>query len=203
MVTEHPLDPSERLWVERAQQGDLAAFNAIVERYQRLVYNVALRMLRDPSAAEDATQEAFFSAYRSITRFRGGSLRSWLLTIVANRCRDRLRSPQVRRTTSLEALTENGDPAGPWASTGPTPEEAALQTELSAQVQQALALLPADQRLAVALVDLQGLAYEEVAQVAGVSLGTVKSRLSRGRERLRHLLRPLLELSGEAPRQEE
>ena len=113
--------PMERLWVEQAQRGDLAAFNAIVERYQKQAYNLAFRMLRDPATAEDATQEAFFSAFRSITRFRGGNLRSWLLTILANGCRDYLRSPQRWRTTSLDAIVAEGDPGGPWASPDPSP----------------------------------------------------------------------------------
>ena len=111
----------ERLWVEQAQRGDLAAFNAIVERYQKQAYNLAFRMLRDPATAEDATQEAFFSAFRSITRFRGGNLRSWLLTILANGCRDYLRSPQRWRTTSLDAIVAEGDLGGPWASPDPSP----------------------------------------------------------------------------------
>ena len=194
-------DLLERQWVERAQQGDLSAFNAIVERYQHFAYNLALRMLRDPSAAEDVTQEAFFAAYRAIARFRGGSLRAWLLTIVANGCRDQLRSPHRRRTVSLEALTEDNpdrsrSAARSLVSGEMTPEEHVLSQELSGQVQAALSQLPRDQRLTVALVDLQGLGYEEASTVTGVSLGTVKSRLSRGRDRLRQILRPVLELSG-------
>ena len=158
-------------------------------------------MLGTREEAEDATQEAFFSAYRAITRFRGGSLRSWLLTIVANTSRDALRSPSRRRNTSLEAYIEGGDPGGVWADPAPAPEEQALRSETSRQVQDALAHLPEDQRLLVTLVDLQGLDYEEAAGVAGVALGTVKSRLFRGRGRLRDLLRPVMELSGDLPRQ--
>ena len=187
-------------WAERAQQGDLVAFNAIVERYQRYAYNLALRMLHDPSAAEDVTQEAFFSAYRNITRFRGGSLRSWLLTIVANGARDALRSPGRRRNTSLEAYTEGSDPAGPWHDPGDQPEEQAIRSETSRQVQAAVAQLPEDQRLVVTLVDLQQLEYEEAVRVTGATLDTVKSRLFRGRQRLRDLLRPEWELSKGTPR---
>ena len=95
---------NEQEWVRRAQEGDLVAFNAIVERYQRHAYNLALRMLRDPSAAEDATQEAFFSAYRNIAHFRGGSLRSWLLTIVANGARR-----DVAPGTSIENFLDSLD----------------------------------------------------------------------------------------------
>ena len=194
-------DPIEQEWVARAQNGDVMAFNAIVERYQKIAYNLALRMLRDPSAAEDATQDAFFAAYRNIRRFRGGSLRSWLLTILANGARDTLRSPSRRRNTSLDAYIEAGDSGGPWEHPSTTPEEATLQGETSRQVREALAQLPEDQRLVISLVDLQQMDYEETARITGMNLGTVKSRLFRGRKRLKELLRPVWELSEEAPRQ--
>ena len=109
--------------MRRAQQGDLVAFNAIVERYQRMAFNLALRMMGDRGLAEDVTQEAFFSAYRNVGRFRGVSLKSWLITIVANGARDQLRSPARRRATSLEAFTAGGDPAGPWPGRGPMADE--------------------------------------------------------------------------------
>ena len=194
-------DQDELAWVSRAQDGNLVAFNAIVERYQTRAYNLALRMLRSPSAAEDATQEAFFSAYRHIAGFRGGSLRSWILTIVANAARDELRAPSRRRPTSLEGYTEGGDPAGPWPDPDPLPDEQAVRAETSRQVRDAIDRLPEDQRLVVTLVDLEGLDYDEAARVARVPVGTVRSRLFRGRGRLRDLLRPALELSGDLPRQ--
>lgn len=203
MTTPDYNESDDQLLAQRAQGGDLAAFNAIVERHQKHAYNLALSMLRDPSAAEDATQEGFFSAYRAMGRFNGGNLRSWLLTIVANRCRDVLRSPQRRRNSSLEAFTEAGDPGGIWRDPGRTPEEATLQNETVNTVHAALAELPEDQRLIISLVDLQGMDYEEAARVTNVSLGTVKSRLSRGRDRLRTVLRPILELSGDLPRPDE
>lgn len=191
----------DQRWVTRAREGDLAAFNLLVERYQRLAYNIALRMVRDPAAAEDVTQEAFFSAYRALARYRGGNVRSWLLAIVANGARDHLRSPHRRRSSSLEAITGEGDPDGPSASGEATPEQQALQSETGRMVHEALARLPENQRLLVTLVDLQGMDYEEAAEIAGIAVGTVKSRLSRGRERLRQILRPMMELSGDSPRQ--
>jgi RNA polymerase sigma-70 factor (ECF subfamily) len=188
-------DSDEQEWVRLAQGGDLAAFNAIVERYQRMAFNLALRMMGDRSLAEDVTQEAFFSAYRNVGRFRGGSLKSWLLTIVANGARDQLRSLARRRVTSLEAFTEGGDPAGPWPDRDPLPDEQAERAETADLVHRALAQLPADQRAVISLVDLQQMEYEEAAEITGISLGTVKSRLFRGRRRLRDVLRPMLELS--------
>ncbi len=202
MPPDNPPDTNERQWAQQAQQGDLQAFNSIVARYERPAYNLALHMLRDPASAEDVTQEAFFSAYRHIGSFRGGNLNTWLMTIVANGCRDVLRSPHGRRTTSMEAILERGDPGGPWPSPNPSPEGQVLQAEVVRQVRDAVAQLPEDQRLVVTLVDLNGLDYEEAARATGASLGTVKSRLSRGREKLRHLLRPVVELSGDLPRQD-
>ncbi|MEK9660093.1 MAG: sigma-70 family RNA polymerase sigma factor [Chloroflexota bacterium] len=193
--------PTERAqqeleWMRQAQQGDLASFNALVERHQDAAYGLALRMLRDPAAAEDVTQEAFLSAYRALAQFRGGNVRSWVLTIVANGARDTLRSPARRRTTSLERHLEGTDPGGSWASADPLPERAAEQAETARIVRAAVARLPDDQRLLVGLVDLEGLDYEEAAAVAGVALGTVKSRLFRARARLRELLREAPELRG-------
>ncbi len=191
----------EQEWVARSQAGDLVAFNAIVERHQSLAYNVALRMLRDPASAEDVTQEAFFSAYRNISRYRGGSLRAWLLAIVTNRARDVLRSPAHRRASSLEQYTEGGDPADPWPDPGPQPDESAERAETVRLVRDAVARLPDDQRLVVTLVDLQGLDYQEASLATGVNIGTVKSRLFRARQRLRELLRDQVELSSEHSRQ--
>lgn len=182
--------------MRQAQQGDLASFNALVERHQDAAYGLALRMLRDPAAAEDVTQEAFLSAYRALAQFRGGNVRSWVLTIVANGARDTLRSPARRRTTSLERHLEGTDPGGSWASADPLPERAAEQAETARIVRAAVARLPDDQRLLVGLVDLEGLDYEEAAAVAGVALGTVKSRLFRARAHLRELLREAPELRG-------
>jgi RNA polymerase sigma factor (sigma-70 family) len=190
----------EQAWVAQALEGDLVAFNAIVERYQQIAYNLSLRMLRDPSMAEDVTQEAFFSAYRNLARYRGGSLKSWILTIVANRSRDILRSPAKKRTSSLEAYTEGGDPAGPWQHPDALPEEQAERAETSRLVRDAINQLPNDQRTVVTLVDLQQMDYEEASRITGASLGTVKSRLFRGRQRLKESLRPVWELSTDPDR---
>ena len=195
-----PIAAQERTWVSQALEGDLVSFNAIVERYQQIAYNLSLRMLRDPSLAEDVTQEAFFSAYRNLSRYRGGSLKSWILTIVANRSRDILRSPAHKRTSSLEAYTEGGDPSGPWRHPDDLPEEQAERAETSHLVREAVDQLPDDQRTVVTLVDLQQMDYEEASRITGASLGTVKSRLFRGRQRLKDLLRPVWELSTEPDR---
>ncbi|MCH9037118.1 MAG: sigma-70 family RNA polymerase sigma factor [Chloroflexi bacterium] len=191
-LNENALGPEEESLVASSQKGDLEAFNAIVERYERVVYNLALRMLSEPAVAEDATQDAFISAFQNIKGFRGGSLRAWLLKIVANRCRDVLRSAYRRRTLSLEALTLDADPSFP--SRTESPEDYTMRRELGREIQNGLETIPQDQRMVLVLVDIQGLGYEEAAQVTGASLGTVKSRLSRGRARLRDYLRTKEEL---------
>jgi RNA polymerase sigma-70 factor, ECF subfamily len=175
-----------------------------VERYQRLAYNVAYRTLGQPEEAADATQEAFLSAFRAIGHFRGDSFKAWLLRIVVNACYDQLRRRQRHPSDSLEALSEQHETEITAADSGPGPELQALGRETAEVIQEALGTLAADQRLVVVLCDVQGLSYEEAAAVLGVAVGTVKSRLSRGRFRLRdHLAaRGELPAASRRPQQE-
>lgn len=172
--------------VQRSRQGDIASFNQLVAIYQRSVFNLALRMLSDAQAAEDATQEAFLSAWRHISGFRGGSFKAWLLSIVANCCRDELRRLKRRPAVPLADLEANPD--GLPASTCSV-EDNLLSLELREEIYRGLVSLQPEQRLVVILSDIQGLSYEEIAQATCCSLGTVKSRLSRGRGHLRDYLR--------------
>jgi RNA polymerase sigma-70 factor (ECF subfamily) len=198
------MQTDEASLIERSQRGDLDAFNALVLAYQGQVYSVCLRMLGSPQPAEDATQETFIAAFRAVSRFRGGSLRAWLLRIAANACYDELRRRRSRPQVSLEPRAGEERPAAELAAPDEPLEERAEQQELARCIQRGLASLPADQRLAVILRDVQGLAYDEVAEATGVSLGTVKSRISRGRAALRdfllahgELLPPRFRLPGE------
>ncbi|MBA7603169.1 ECF RNA polymerase sigma factor SigE [subsurface metagenome] len=174
--------------IKRAKEGDLDCFNQLVERYQREVYNLSLRILGNASAAEDASQDTFLSAFRGIGKFRGGSFRAWLYRIAANACRDQLRLLRRRPATSTDSLPLELE------SDQPSPEDFAMRRELGEEIKRALAALPPDQRLAVILRDIEGLDYGEIAQVTGRSLGTVKSRINRGRARLRHHLEQRREL---------
>jgi len=176
--------------VARSQKGNVAAFNQLVILNQDVAYSVALRILGDPDAASDATQEAFISAFQSIGSLRGGSFRVWLLRIVTNACLDMLRSRKRHPSESLDDLLNPEDGAGGVTDTSSeTPEEHALRVDLQAEVQRCLLKLPADQRIAVVLSDVHGLSYEEIAKVTKSELGTVKSRISRGRAQMRDLLR--------------
>ncbi len=194
-------DPALDDLVRRAQRGELPAFNAIVLRYQDHVYSLVLRMLTHREAAEDVTQEAFVSAWRHIDTFRGGSFRSWLFTIAANRARDELRKGVRRPTTSLDAARDDPDRADiDPPEPGPSPEGVAEQGEMRAALEVALAALPPDWREVIVMSDIHGMDYAEIATATGVALGTVKSRLSRARSRLREVILESRELSEMAQR---
>ncbi len=180
---------AEQQHIARAQRGDLAAFNLLVEQYERLVFAVSFRLLRDRQQAEDVTQETFIRAYSSIRQYHGGSFRAWLTRIATNRCYDVLRSLQRRPAASLDAQVVEQEPQWSVEPVPDDPERVAMRWELGRRLELALDLLPEDQRLVVLLYDVHGYAYEEIAEIASVSLGTVKSRLSRARARLRDTLR--------------
>lgn len=186
---------SDLVLIERARAGDLDAFNGLVDLYQRQVYNLCFRMLGNREAAEDATQETFLSAYRRLGDFRGGQFRSWLLRIATNISIDELRRLKRRAASPLEREHEGEPVAVDLPDQAPGPEERALESELRAVLERALALLPPEQRAAVVLADVQGLRYEEVAEALGCSVGTVKSRIFRARERLRAHLQTVRSLA--------
>jgi RNA polymerase sigma-70 factor (ECF subfamily) len=186
-----PLDDEAGV-VARAVAGDRAAFARLVEHYQSACYGLAWRLIGNPDLAADATQDAFVHAYDAIGRFRGGVFRSWLLRITANASYDILRRNQRRPTSALpdadEGEAELPDPAAP------NPVVEAGRAELYRHLDEALRRLPEDQRAAVVLCDVYGMDYAEVADMTSSALGTVKSRIHRGRLRLRELLAPHREL---------
>jgi RNA polymerase sigma-70 factor (ECF subfamily) len=177
----------------QAANGERFCFNCIVEAFQGHMYNLVARILGDWAAAEDVTQEALVSAYRAFPSFRGDNLRSWILRIAANAARDVLRSQKVRPSVSLDSPDQD---YLSWSlsSDEEGPEDYTLRSELRQAIEKCIAGLPEEQRVAITLVDIQGSSYEEAAQVMGVSLGTVKSRISRGRAALRDALQAYGEL---------
>jgi RNA polymerase sigma-70 factor (ECF subfamily) len=181
-------DEDERL-VRQAQQGSLDAFNQLVTRHERIVFSVCLRILRDASAAEDATQDTFVKAWTSISTFQGWMLRPWLLRIATNRCYDVLRAQRRRPAESLDAAAVEVEPT--WSSQvggGEDPEGFSARNELSAYLEKALGLLPEDQHVVVVLSDIHGYGYDDIAGILDIPVGTVKSRISRGRAKLRQFL---------------
>ena len=186
---------------DRARNGELDAFNLLVRRYQRRVFGLCLGMLRSPAAAEDAAQDAMLAAWRALHSYRGGNFAAWLMRIASNRCRDELRRRKRRPSTSLDLLVEEHGDAWSPPDEGRSPELAALDAETGRVLLVALEQLPEEQRQVVLLSDVQGLAYREIAEAMDSSIGTVKSRLNRGRARMRQLLLESGELSRARERQ--
>jgi RNA polymerase sigma-70 factor (ECF subfamily) len=192
-----PTDPSrpgtrtaplsdEAAIVARAAAGDRTAFAQLMEHYQSACYGLAWRLLGDADQAADATQDAFVHAYDAIGKFRGGIFRSWMLRITANASYDILRRLQRRPTTVMPDPDEGG--AELPDVDAPNPVVEAARSELYRHLDAALRLLPPDQRSAVVLCDVYGMDYQEVAEATASALGTVKSRIHRGRLRLRELM---------------
>lgn len=188
-ATETMADEERRL-VDRAQRGDVESFNALVRGYEARVYNLCYRMLGDADSAADAAQDAFLAAFRNLRSFRGGSFRSWMLRIATNACYDQLRARKRRPTVSLDE-GDDDEEASPLqiADLAESPSDFALRRELAAAIERGLSELPDEQRIILVLSDIEGLAYDEIAQITNTNLGTVKSRLSRGRARLRDVLK--------------
>ena len=182
----------DRILVERALSGDLDAFNDLVTCYQDQLWSLVVRMVPDPDQAADVVQEAFFSAFRNLASFRGGSVKSWLSRICVNGAMD---TQRARKRRPVQPYPEYEDeawqpPAGPEAD----PERTALGQERTRALGDALARIGGDQRAAIVLFDIEGYDYGEIAEMTGVSLGTVKSRIHRGRLALRALLDDRMEL---------
>ena len=178
--------PDEAAVIARAAGGDRTAFAQLMEHYQSASYGLAYRLLSDADQAADATQDAFVHAYRAIASFRGGIFRSWLLRITANASYDILRRQQRRPTTTLPDPEEGAAELPDLHAVNPVAE--ATKSELYRHLEVALRQLPADQRTAVLLCDVYGMDYNEVAEMTRSALGTVKSRIHRGRLRLRELM---------------
>jgi RNA polymerase sigma-70 factor (ECF subfamily) len=162
------------------------AFTQLMEHYQSACYGLAWRLLGDADQAADATQDAFIHAYRGMGSYRGGIFRSWLLRITANASYDILRRQQRRPTSPLPDPEEGAPELPDLAAVNPVAE--ATRSEMYRHLEAALARLPEDQRTAIVLCDVYGMDYNEVAAMTQSALGTVKSRIHRGRLRLRELL---------------
>ena len=185
----------ETYLIQQAQQGDVGAYNTLVLHYQDALYNVAYRIMGEPGAAADATQEAFISAYKALNRFRGGSFKSWLMRIVTNACYDELRRRKRRPQTSLDQIVETYESSPLLVSEAELGPEANRQwAEVVEAISRCLDELPDEQRVATVLRDVEGYDYGEIAEIMASTLGTVKSRLSRARAKLRACLQGFGEL---------
>jgi RNA polymerase sigma-70 factor, ECF subfamily len=171
--------------------GDTQAFEEIVLKYQDIIYNLCKYMTGSAREAEDITQDTFVKAYRNLEKFREGSFSSWLYRIAVNGCLDYRRRPILDPLirTSRDGEEYSVEPR----SDTPTPEESLQSKQASLAVERGLSSLSGKLKAVIVLVEIEGLSYEEVSEVLGISVGTVKSRLSRAREELRRRLKRLTE----------
>ena len=191
-VSVDPIQRRDLILLERARDGDLDAFNDLVTLYQDQLFALVVRMVPDRDQASDCVQEAFFSSFRNLTSFRGGSVKSWLSRICVNAAMDTQRARKRRPVQPYPELDDESwqPPAGVEAD----PERTALEAERTRALRGALAAITNDQRAAIVLFDVEGYDYGEIAEMTGVSLGTVKSRIHRGRLALRGLLEDRMDL---------
>jgi RNA polymerase sigma-70 factor, ECF subfamily len=174
----------DRHLVARAQQGDMVAFEALVIRYERYVYNLALRVVTDPDEAEDLAQLAFLKAWNGLPRFRGhAKFSTWLYRIVTNLCYNRL--PRLKRELLMLVPDEE---ALSLPDERQAVEPGIISGELRRHLHQAIQALPSSYRLLISLRHLQEMSYEEIAQVTGMPLGTVKTGIFRARRQLRQAM---------------
>ena len=173
----------ESTLIQRAMGGDAASFNTLMQAHERRMYAVALRMCGNHEDAQDCLQEAMLRIYRAISAFKAqSSFSTWVYRITMNACLDELRKRKSRTSTSLDGLLDTG-----WSPVdgGESPEGHAMRREMRRTLQKCIGELPEDMRAAVVLRDIEGYSYEEIAGILDANVGTIKSRISRGRERLR------------------
>jgi len=178
--------------IERASRGDEQAFNTLMSMHERRMYAVAIRMCGNYDDAQDCLQEARIRVYRSISGFKAqSSFSTWVYRITMNTCLDELRRRKSRPNTSLDNLLDTG-----WspAETGDGPEQHVLHREKRAELERMISELPEDMRAAIVLRDIQGMAYDDIAIALNANIGTIKSRISRARERLREKISAQSEL---------
>jgi len=184
--------------VERVQRGDKRAFDLLVSKYQRKIFRLLSRLIRDSGEIEDVAQEAFIKAYRALPNFRGESaFYTWLYRIAINTAKNHLVAQGRRAPTSTEAEVEeaeNFDDADGLRDVN-TPDAVLMSRQVGDAVNRAIDRLPEDLRTAIVLRELEGLSYEEIAESMNCPIGTVRSRIFRAREAIANELRPLLDTS--------
>lgn len=173
----------ESVWLDAARRGDQEAFGELVRIYEKRVFALTSRMCRNPDDAAEAAQDAFLAAWQGLPNFRGdSSFATWLYRLASNACVDLLRRENRRQADSLD------EAALDLPSTEPSPQESAERKELREQVEDGLRQLPPDYRAVLVLREIHQLRYDEIAQALSLDVGTVKSRINRGRKRLREIL---------------
>lgn len=177
----------EHLVLAMAKTGDVDAFNRLVAIHQDAVYGFSLSLTRQPSLADDVAQETFIAAFRGIAKMRGSNVRGWLLRIARNKVYDHFRRQGRRPETSVD--NETSAFRERLTSDQPSPADVAMNSELRDAIEHCVGALSNEHREVVVLIDVQGLPYDDASEIAGVSVGTIKSRLNRARSRVRDCLR--------------
>ena len=182
------MDRQEQNWIAAAQKGDQSAFEALVRLYEKRVYALTSRMCRNPADAEEAAQEAFLAAWQGLAFFRGeSSFSTWLYRLASNACVDVLRREGRHRSAAGPSLNDE-ETVIDVADDAPSPHALAERAELRQQIEEALSALPEDYRQVLILREMHQRSYDEIAEIRALDLGTVKSRINRGRKRLRKIL---------------
>lgn len=182
---------SEQELAQRCREGNLEAFEELYARCSRAVYRYAYRMLNDPDDADDVMQETFVRAFRMLPNFRGEcNLLTWLIKIAGNLCRDRYKSRARRREVPFDDLLANRPDT---SANGLDPASIVAQQDMQERVRRVLAALPASHREVIILRDFEELSYQEIAQILGCSIASIKLRLFRARRALRDRLESFLE----------
>lgn len=197
------MQPADKILVERSRNGDMEAFEQLVRRYENKVYTVAYRFLGNHADASDLAQDTFLRLYHALPSFRGeSSFMTWLYRITANACRDEIRRRQRYHFMSLDNETANNGNHIMSRVSGltPSPEEVVEQKEFNDMVQQCINTLTQEHRLILVMREVQGLSYDEIADILKCSLGTVKSRLSRARQAFKEIFNDRRELWGKDSR---
>jgi RNA polymerase sigma-70 factor (ECF subfamily) len=182
--------------VERVQRGDKAAFDLLVLKYQRKIFRLLSRLIRDPAEVEDVAQEAFVKAYRALANFRGESaFYTWLYRIAINTAKNHLVSQGRRAPTTTEADIEEAETFddGDHLRDLNTPDSMLVSKQVAEAVNRAIEQLPEDLRTAIVLREIEGLSYEEIAESMNCPIGTVRSRIFRAREAIAQELKPILD----------
>ena len=199
-VAEQRMDNSEQLLLERSKAGDVAAFETLIEAYQKKIFNLAYRIVGNYDDAGDLAQEALIRIFSSIAGFKEqSSFSTWVYRITTNVCLDDIRKKKNRKVISLdeEIHVEDGEMKRQIMSDDPLPDEGAEKEEMRHLVNDAINTLPEEQRLVISLRDIQGLTYDEIAEVLDCPSGTVKSRINRARQALKNVLLKKRELFNE------
>ncbi|MCX8003660.1 MAG: RNA polymerase sigma factor RpoE [Burkholderiaceae bacterium] len=187
---------ADQVLVERVQRGDKRAFELLVAKYQRKIFRLLSRLIRDPAEIEDVAQEAFIKAYRALPNFRGESaFYTWLYRIAINTAKNYLVAQGRRAPTATESDLAEGEGLDETEQLRDvaTPDAVLLSKQVAEAVNRAIEKLPEDLRTAIVLRELEGLSYEEIAAAMNCPIGTVRSRIFRAREAIANELRPLLD----------